>query len=195
MKRIFAGAGVALVGIFVGFALGTEADASAKANWWDLMTAFGTVGASMAAVVIPIWQNFDRRREANQNAVKADWFLANEAIHAIVRLRLCLHELTQNWALKNGFQIQEKGAVLAALKARCIDDQGVILIARAIQIAHDTNVMLGATPQGDLKAHFQLTTVLNHQSLVEGKADEDQWLKAIRGRAERAGLKLPSDVD
>jgi hypothetical protein len=48
--QMFAGAGVTLLGVCFGFAIATNADAAAEAKWWDLMTAFGTVGAVLVAI-------------------------------------------------------------------------------------------------------------------------------------------------
>lgn len=195
MWAMLVGAALTLGGLLLGLAFATKSDVLAEAKWWDLMTAFGTVGASVAAVAIPIWQNIDRRLEAKREAAKADWFLANEAVHATIRLRLCLYELSQNWILNNSLRIQEIGAALAALKARCIDDQGVILVAQAVRIANDTCVMLAEAPGECLKPHFQLAVVMNHQLLVDGQADEQRWLTSIRDRARRAGLTLPVNPD
>lgn len=54
---LFAGAVCMAFGATVGIALATNMDASADAKWWDLMTAFGTVGAVVAAVGVALWQN------------------------------------------------------------------------------------------------------------------------------------------
>lgn len=48
--QLLLGAVLTMFGIWIGMAFATETDANAVANWWDLMTAFGTVGATVTAL-------------------------------------------------------------------------------------------------------------------------------------------------
>lgn len=48
--QIFVGAGVALFGVFIGFAVATEGDPLAKATWWDLVGTFASVFAAVGTV-------------------------------------------------------------------------------------------------------------------------------------------------
>ncbi|MGO3714162.1 hypothetical protein [Alcaligenes aquatilis] len=41
------------------------------APWWDVMTAFGTVGAVWTALGVAVWQYLERRRERLTNAFQA----------------------------------------------------------------------------------------------------------------------------
>jgi hypothetical protein len=50
MKGMLIGAALTLIGTVFGFAFATKIDALAEAKWWDLMTAFGTVGAAIVAL-------------------------------------------------------------------------------------------------------------------------------------------------
>ncbi|MNK94835.1 hypothetical protein D3C87_1150510 [compost metagenome] len=50
MRGTTVGAALALVGVLLGFAFATKVDALAEAKWWDLLTAFGTVGAVVVAL-------------------------------------------------------------------------------------------------------------------------------------------------
>ena len=78
MKGILVGAATAIGGVLVGFAFATKADVLAEAKWWDLMTAFGTVGAVVAAVVIPIWQRAHHRRDLDRQ----EWLAEYSALNA-----------------------------------------------------------------------------------------------------------------
>ncbi len=60
MKGMLVGAALAIGGVLVGFAFATKADVLAEAKWWDLMTAFGTVGAVIAALCIAYRQRGDQ---------------------------------------------------------------------------------------------------------------------------------------
>lgn len=71
-----------IAGGLSGFALGWSWDqrpgALASVRLLDLLTAVGTVGATIAAVVIPLHQNADRRREKQLELAWADWAISGE---------------------------------------------------------------------------------------------------------------------
>lgn len=56
-------------------------------QWWEAMTAFGTVGAVIVAVAFPLWQSAKQARELRLSQLHADWAIAEEA-HRIA-WRLC----------------------------------------------------------------------------------------------------------
>lgn len=66
MKEMLIGAGLALGGLLLGFTFATKFDVLAEAKWWDLLTAFGTLGAVTTALGIAIHDS--RRRENDTKA-------------------------------------------------------------------------------------------------------------------------------
>lgn len=94
MKALYliAGAVLTLIGLALGFALATKVDMSAEAKWWDLMTAFGTVGAAMFAVAVPLWQNFERRKDDKAAVVKRNWAVAHTCYQICGQLQALLEQ-------------------------------------------------------------------------------------------------------
>lgn len=101
------GAGLMLLGAWMGMAFSTVTDATAAAKWWDLMTAFGTVGAAVAAVAVPLYQNWDRRRELDRDRAIGEFALAQ----AVQQTSYALLELARRW--KKGGTLP-KPAILAS---------------------------------------------------------------------------------
>ncbi|WP_025135902.1 hypothetical protein [Achromobacter sp. DH1f] len=86
MRGMLLGAALALLGLALGFVLATKVDAVAEAKWWDLMTAFGTVGAVVVALVIA---ERTRRQQVAESRAKAGLAAASVAVHlASVRIDL-----------------------------------------------------------------------------------------------------------
>ncbi|WP_336724655.1 hypothetical protein [Achromobacter ruhlandii] len=86
MRGMLLGAALALLGLALGFVLATKVDAVAEAKWWDLMTAFGTVGAVVVALVI---SERTRRQQVAESRAKAGLAAASVAVHlASVRIDL-----------------------------------------------------------------------------------------------------------
>lgn len=96
MKEMLIGAGLALGGLLLGFTFATRFDVLAEAKWWDLITAFGTLGAVITALGIAI---HDSRRRVNdtkatirvfgavfQSDVMRVWALAKGEMKPIVEL-------------------------------------------------------------------------------------------------------------
>ncbi|WP_348995673.1 hypothetical protein ABFG95_06945 [Achromobacter sp. HNDS-1] len=68
MRGMLIGAGLGLLGVIVGFVFASKTDVSAEAKWWDLMTAFGTVGTVVWAVWSSLRIEARQRREAVNRA-------------------------------------------------------------------------------------------------------------------------------
>lgn len=98
MRGLLAGAALALGGLVVGLAFATNVDVQADAKWWELMTAFGTVGAVVVALFIPIRQRRDALRDAEVTRLQHEWFMSEEA----VRLIRVVREILTNWATNQG---------------------------------------------------------------------------------------------
>lgn len=65
MKGMLVGAALAIGGVLVGFAFATQTDVEAEAKWWELVTAFGTVGAVVVAIYFSL-RDALRKRESEE---------------------------------------------------------------------------------------------------------------------------------
>jgi hypothetical protein len=75
MWAMLVGAALALVGLLLGFAFATKSDVLAEAKWWDLMTAFGTVGATVVALVLGLIPILSQARINRRRAGVVVWFV------------------------------------------------------------------------------------------------------------------------
>lgn len=88
MKRMMAGAALALCGVLFGFAFATATDAKKQAGWWELLGAFGSAGAALGAVAIAGWQYTVQRQERYIEAVH----VVCEAYPRLVALKVDLED-------------------------------------------------------------------------------------------------------
>ncbi|QKQ53277.1 hypothetical protein [Achromobacter xylosoxidans] len=83
--------GVSVATAIAGFVLGwcwrDRPGVLASVSFLNVMTAVGTVGATVAAVAVPMYQNWDRRREQRLNQLLADWAIAEEVHRVSGRVR------------------------------------------------------------------------------------------------------------
>lgn len=90
MKGMLVGAALAIGGVLVGFAFATQTDVQAEAKWWELVTAFGTVGATGVAAWLGVREVIIRREERASRAVFAQgalWPEFRRYLAAIERLQ------------------------------------------------------------------------------------------------------------
>lgn len=86
MRWMLVGAALAIGGMLVGFTFATQMDVLAEARWWDLMTAFGTLGSAFAALFLAWWPAHKERRERKISGALAVY----EQRKSLVRIRLDL---------------------------------------------------------------------------------------------------------
>lgn len=84
MRGAMVGAALALVGVLLGFAFATKIDALAEAKWWDLLTAFGTVGAVIVAMYFSL-ATAKRERVDAQYKRTVTWTIAEAEIRHLLR--------------------------------------------------------------------------------------------------------------
>ncbi|MEN4918236.1 hypothetical protein ABE485_06155 [Achromobacter spanius] len=75
MRGMLLGALLALGGLLIGFAFATKVDALAEARWWDLMTAFGTVGSVVVALAFGLIALTAQNRSNRHRANVVGWFV------------------------------------------------------------------------------------------------------------------------
>lgn len=86
MKGMLVGAALTIGGMFVGFTFATQTDVLAEARWWDLMTAFGTLGSALAALFLAWWPTHKERRERKILGALSVY----EQLKSLIRIRLDL---------------------------------------------------------------------------------------------------------
>ncbi|KXJ64249.1 hypothetical protein AXY46_22835 [Achromobacter xylosoxidans] len=95
---MWVGAVLMLGGMLTGFAFASKVDAMADAKWWDLMTAFGTVGAVAWAVLATFRVEARQHKEARARAQ-----LASVSLFAKLSSSAAVVEAHHNVWIKNEF--------------------------------------------------------------------------------------------
>lgn len=90
---LIVGAVLTFIGLVVGFTFATKVDTAAQAKWWDLMTAFGTVGATCAAVYFGLQAAIKSRRTEIAQAKLAAWSLSTP----LAELCVLAETLAEEW--------------------------------------------------------------------------------------------------
>lgn len=121
MKEMLIGAGLALGGLLLGFTFATKFDVLAEAKWWDLLTAFGTLGAVITALGIAIHDSRRRHNDAKATirvfgaVFKSDvmriWALTNGEIKQIVERLVSLGD-GQEWPEDQRLLLKKKASEL-----------------------------------------------------------------------------------
>ncbi|WP_153228240.1 hypothetical protein [Achromobacter xylosoxidans] len=75
MKGMLLGASLAIAGLLIGFTFATKVDVHAEAKWWDLMTAFGTVGSVVVALAFGLIALISQNRSNRYRANVIGWFV------------------------------------------------------------------------------------------------------------------------
>ncbi|GAA0773665.1 hypothetical protein GCM10009108_04110 [Castellaniella ginsengisoli] len=130
----FAVAAVAAIG---GFSLGWSwRDVAPTRTAIDLalqvMIAFGTVGTAVAAVAVPLYQNWDRRREQRIAQLLTDWALSEEVHRISYRLRELGKALATSWALPSARELGDLQTQLRVAKQTTLDRMGGFLIGNLL---------------------------------------------------------------
>lgn len=144
MKGVYLGATMAVAGMLLGFAFATDADPSKEAQWWDLMTAFGTCAAVVVACFVSWW---DRRVVAHREAVRElprRLSALNIAVDAIDSLEGALVKCAAEGVLKRTYCESMRDYVIG-VNSQLYDASGIkvyralIVMARAMT-AHATEM-------------------------------------------------------
>lgn len=103
--RMYIGAGLTLLGVCFGFAIATNADAEAEAKWWDLMTAFGTVGAVATAIWFGLADVRMRRAERARASNVYQWLFVPEIGQAMPAVNSMIEFIERVEREEIGFKI------------------------------------------------------------------------------------------
>lgn len=137
----YAELGLALfAGCVIGWWWGERPDILREFSWLATMTAFGMVGAVVAAIAVPLYQNWDRRREQRREQLKLEWALSEEVYRISSRLCEIGNALQSDPRPQSATEISYFQAQLSAAKAGTADRAGRILIdnlLREVVYLHD----------------------------------------------------------
>lgn len=171
-----------------GWVVATEAK-----HWWDIATAFGTVGAAVAAVCVPIWQNWIRRREKEQAEVLEEWAVVQDAIRLIGSLR----ELVIRWAASGevppASHFRTLNNDLSVVRSRTINHFGGLIVADVMKAASDIENAAAqsekspSTLMQGLDGRYMLMDVDAY--LKSRYSQALVWMDSVRSRFQ--GLKMP----
>lgn len=191
MKWMIVGAALGIGGMLLGFAFATKMDVLAEAKWWDLMTAFGTVGAVVVAIAIPMSERIARDRKENKGRVVQDWANARD-------VQLCIGQMKELCAVRredfHGPRVVDVDVVrvrLESIASRNHDPLGADVVARVLDEvavvrrllqAGERNVLQAIRGRGQLSARLQQFTNVGN--------DAASWVKEIEGRAGKLGVSL-----
>jgi len=98
------------------------------AKWWEVMTAFGTVGAVGVAVAFPLWQSAKQARELRLSRLHADWAIAEEAYRISWRLGVIGKDLQKSIDLLPTVELGYLQAQLESAKKMVTARLGRLLI-------------------------------------------------------------------
>ena len=209
MKWMLVGAALAIVGVLVGFAFATQIDMQARAKWWDLMTAFGTVGAVVVALAVPLWQNWDRRREQKAVEMEGNWIAAHTVHRTTHRIRALLDRWDKR-ELPSSLELSALDTRLHSLQDRVVGLGAATIVsdlasiaselagvakkienANSIRAARRDRYMEGATFGPGLSTPQMLSYIERTEDLQKRCTN---WMSRILAEADRAGVTLPGVV-
>lgn len=107
-EGVVVGCAVTIVGALVALLLGMRIDTTATVKWWELMTAFGTVGSVAAATWIAVWS-------ATRGSEKERRIALIVAAELSVGLRPAIHQLKRVMLL---FRQAEKTRIADPVRCR-----------------------------------------------------------------------------
>lgn len=181
------GAALALFGLALGFALANNVDAAAEAKWWDLMTAFGTVGAVVVALLIPIRQRREALNDAKVARLRHEWFMTDEAVRLIRAVRGMLN----NWASHQGKPLDARiSTVISEMtNVRLSSDTPGLryMLRNAIEVAGNI--------QEDVARTSGISATLDRLSGVHVQKEQDDELYLCLKIAEQAQTELLAEFD
>lgn len=163
--------GVSVATAITGFVLGwcwrDRPSSLASVSFLNVMTAVGTVGATVAAVTVPLYQNWDRRREQRLNQLLADWAIAEEIHRVSGRLRDIAQLLRTARATPPLAKVQHLYAQLEIAKQGATDRLGRLIIgdlldfAATVQAEIEQRLETKGTMMGDMTSLARLRTGLS----------------------------------
>lgn len=168
------------------------------ASWWEVMTAFGTVGAVVVALLIPIWQYWKRQQEVAVNRWLASEAIVDGLLDVLVDCATVstylVTEIVKSgefWAIHNlSDQLEDCRARVRNLRQaaahnyekRLLDQLGYT-IANLEQCNSDSGRF--SASEKDL-FHLEVAAVLERLQYVGGTAKKIK--QKIKGKLEAAGM-------
>lgn len=190
--QMLLGAGLTLIGVCFGFAIATKVDVEAEAKWWDLMTAFGTVGAVIVALAVPVSERVARERTARVQRIVQDWANARDVTLCVSDLKVICQPTDRPSMIRTApFENLEMVRVkLDSIASRNLDPIGAAAIARCLEEAAIFRRYLDMTKdvmQRDT-AYFHLSH--RARQVVELESLVNAWMDQILVRANKQSMSL-----
>jgi len=121
-------------GFLLGWLWGTKPAGLADTDWLAVMTAVGTVGATVAAVAVPMYQNWERRREQRVNDLLVQWAIAEEVHRLSAKVRDAAESLFCLQTVPSLVGVQHLYSQLEISKQRTLDRFGALIIGDLLQL-------------------------------------------------------------
>lgn len=157
------------------------------AKWWEVFTAVGTVGAALAAVLVPLHQNRERRREQEYNRLVEEWVLAETVYRVVCKLRLYIGLYVSDRVLPNQRGVDRLTSQLDLANQSFIGPYGRIIVSNSIDLAMSLNTL------GD-RPHFFNRTSSSRQWLADAEElvrSSERWQLQLIDQFEPFGKRPP----
>lgn len=206
-------AAIAIAALIIGFALGwswrDRPGALTNVSLLNVMTAFGTVGAVVAALAVPMWQNFDRLREQKLALMMRNWTTA----HIVYQIAGRASELLTKWAAMERPSSSEFAALHTRLNTIQDRVDGVFEVSIISALASVVSNLEGITKKCEnsalinatrAKASPVPTLIVQHitddqfsdylNEVEKLKRQCEDWMLRIRADADRVKVHIPGFV-
>lgn len=127
-----------IAGFVFGWCWRDRSGVLASVSLLSVMTAVGTVGATVVAVAVPMYQNWERKREQRLNQLLAEWAIAEEVHRLSAKIRDTAKSLLNNQTVPSLVKVQHLYSQLEIAKQGTVDRFGVLIIGDLLQL---TNVV------------------------------------------------------
>lgn len=166
-----------LAGFVLGWCWRDRTGALANVSILSAMTAFGTVGTAVAAVAVPLYQNWDRRREQAIQSVQSEWDLSEEVHRMSAMTRQMTNALKDSWDAPSVVEINHLEAQLNIAKQSIADRLGRMLIGDLLYLLVDL--------QNEARRRQTLGLSIDGMAVgIKGKPGDDEVAQTLAQRGE-----------
>lgn len=172
------------------------ADAPKITDW---LTAIGTVGAVFAAILVPLFQNRDRRREQRRDKLQSEWSVAEGVYRISARLCEIANCMKKSVSPQSLTELSHLQSQLTAAKLATTDRVGHLIIDDLLYVLvcmHDessrrasgvSQLHAAAVSLGTAKP-FDDETEININRLPRLRSQSLDWLERAIANLEKVGV-------
>lgn len=197
IAALLAGAVLMLVvGFILGWAWDKRSGALGDVSILAVLTAFGTVGASLAAVVFPLRQY----KKDKISRLQAEWVLSELAHRSVVLLEKTVNSYIEDHQLPKPRAIEHVMRQLEVANQAFVSPTGRLVIAGALDLSIEAEAVLVATPSSKFDNNGAGTSFLVHADSVLMRSSDSvaslrDSAKKLVGEAERWQETLSKVLD